>query len=183
MAYRNGTYIAFHANGTNYPIDSDIKYYNLIKAWNDNKSDDFEFINSHEKTAAVRDSSKKETLARSLRARLDNSKNMILIIGETTKSDEDWIPYEISYAIDSCKIPIIAAYLGYLNIQAPAQLANLWPIALRTRIETGRANVLHVPFKKLPIMNAINRFNHNNLPNGQGYGLYSLDAYRAWGLA
>ena len=41
MAYRNGTYIAFHANGTNVPIDSDIKYYNLMKAWTAKKDDDF----------------------------------------------------------------------------------------------------------------------------------------------
>ena len=41
MAYRNGTYIAFHANGTNIPVESDIKYYNLIKAWTAKKDDDF----------------------------------------------------------------------------------------------------------------------------------------------
>jgi len=37
-------------------------YYNLLKAWTAKKDDDFSMINSHEKTAAVRDSSLRETL-------------------------------------------------------------------------------------------------------------------------
>jgi len=46
MAYRNGTYVAFHANGTAVPVDSDIKYYNLMKAWTEKGDDDFTMINS-----------------------------------------------------------------------------------------------------------------------------------------
>ena len=33
MAYRNGTYVAFHAGGVTDPTKSDIKYYNLLKSW------------------------------------------------------------------------------------------------------------------------------------------------------
>ena len=39
MAYRSGTYIAFHTQGTNIPTESDIKYYNLIKAWTAKSND------------------------------------------------------------------------------------------------------------------------------------------------
>ncbi len=49
MAYRNGTYVAFHAAGTNQPGKSDIDYYNLLKAWTAKTDDDFTMINSHEK--------------------------------------------------------------------------------------------------------------------------------------
>lgn len=181
MAYRNGTYIAFHANGTNYPIDSDIKYYNLIKAWLGKDDDSFTMINSHEKTSAVRDSSKRETLARSLRERLNNSKNMVLILGQTTKNDTDWVPFEISYAVDTCKIPIIVAYIGYERISAPNELSSMWPQALSERIRNGKVSAIHVPFKKAPLQHAINNFNHNNLPGGS-LGIYSNDAYKEWGL-
>jgi len=84
MAYRNGTYIAFHAEGTNVPVDTDMKYYNLLKAWTAKGDDDFSMINSHEKTAAVRDSSERRTLRDRLVTRLRNSKHLLLIIGETT---------------------------------------------------------------------------------------------------
>ena len=73
MSYRNGTYIAFHANNSKEPTESDIKYYNLLKAWNVRPDREFQFVNSHEKTAAVRDSSMRLTLEHSLKSRLQNS--------------------------------------------------------------------------------------------------------------
>ena len=82
MAYRSGTYIAFHADGNNIPGGkSDIDYYTLLCAWNANKNHDFKIVNSHEKASAARDSSRKSTLRSSLIYRLRNSKNMILIVG------------------------------------------------------------------------------------------------------
>lgn len=181
MAYRNGTYVAFHANGTDIPTDSDIKYYNLMKAWTEKTDDDFSMINSHDKASSVRDSSKKATLRASLQERLRNSKNMVLIIGETTRYDTDWVPFEIEQAVDAYEIPIIAAYTGYESILAPGQLSGLWPSALATRIKNKTAHVIHVPFKKEPLKAAIEQFSHNSLPSGP-LTYYVRDAYVRWGL-
>ncbi|WP_314791442.1 TIR domain-containing protein [Aggregatibacter aphrophilus] len=74
MAYRNGTYIAFDGQGTTSPDESDIKYFNLLKAWK-KSGQDFKFSDSHKKTYQVRDSSYRETLKRRLRERLNESKN------------------------------------------------------------------------------------------------------------
>ena len=41
MAYRNGTYIAFHAGGTNDPTASDIKNYRILKAWHEHDNIEF----------------------------------------------------------------------------------------------------------------------------------------------
>jgi hypothetical protein len=182
MAYRNGTYVAFHANGTKEPTESDIKYYNLLRAWHVREESCFEFINSHEKTAAVRDSSKRATLEKALRARLFNSKNMILIIGQTTREDTDWVPFEISYAVDECGIPIIAAYPHYKKINAPHLLSHLWPNALTTRINDRTAHVIHVPFAEKPLAAAVGQFDHDHFPNGVGLGVYSDSAYQSWGI-
>lgn len=181
MAYRNGTYIAFHANNTTEPTESDIKYYNLLKAWKVRSDDDFSFINSHDKTSAVRDTSKRETLKRSLKTRLKNSKNMILIIGETTKEDTDWVPFEIRYAVDECKIPLIAAYSGYKSILKPSKFSYLWPKALQVRINNKTAFVLHIPFKKEPLKDAVSTFTHSNLPKG-ALTHYTRQKYIDWGL-
>src|SRR4051812_31948637 len=105
---RTGTYIAFHANGQTEPTESDMKYFNLLKAWKVRFDDDFSFVDSHEKTSAIRDGSKRATIQLHLTARLLASKNMILIVGKTTREDTDWVPYEIRYAIDECALPIIA---------------------------------------------------------------------------
>jgi len=182
MAYRNGTYVAFHANGTDVPTDSDIKYYNLMKAWTGKTDDDFTMINSHDKASAVRDSSIEKTLRASLQQRLRNSKNMVLVIGDTTRLDKDWVPFEIEQAIDCYKIPIIAAYTGYELVTVASELVTLWPSALKERIDDKSARVIHIPFKKKPIEAAISAYNHDNLPEGSLI-YYTMDTYRRWGIA
>jgi MTH538 TIR-like domain (DUF1863) len=185
MAYRNGTYVAFHADGTNLPGQSDMSYYNLLKAWTAKSDDDFTMINSHDKASAVRDTSKHETLRRSLRERLANSKNMVLVIGETTRNDTDWVPYEIELAVDKYEIPIIAAYTAKVcdgPIRNPKALSGYWPNALATRINNDTAHVIHVPFKKLVIADAISQFSHNHFPKHFGLGYYSDDAYKSFGI-
>ncbi|WKV52158.1 TIR domain-containing protein [Dickeya fangzhongdai] len=186
MAYRNGTYVAFHANGTNIPGESDISYYNLLKAWSGKGDDSFAFINSHDKVSAVRDSSKAETLRRSLNERLKNSRNMLLIIGDTTKDDDDWVPFEITKAVDSYKLPLIIAYTKkVINggiIRNPNALSNYWPQVLKEKIEASSVNAIHIPFLKNIINDAIGQFNHNNPPPGKGLGIYSDDAYRSFGF-
>lgn len=184
MAYRNGTYVAFHANGTNIPGgNSDIDYYNLLKAWSAKTDDEFTMCNSHEKTGAVRDTSSKERLRTVLLERLRNSRNMLLVIGSTTKIDDDWIPFEISHAVDKFKIPIIAAYT---NISTPIRNPSLqkarWPAALAVRINNGTASVIHMPFKKAALLDAIGQFSHNKMPVGKGLGIYNDDAYRNFGI-
>ena len=183
MAYRNGTYIAFHAEGSTDPTASDIRYYRMLKAWHENDNVDFRFVNSHEKVAAVRDSSQAATIKRSLRERLNSSKNMVLIVGQRTRFDTDFVPYEIAYAVDTCAIPIIATYPGRGAIHDASALATLWPEALRSRIVSKAASVIHIPFNRTVIDTAINQFSHSNLPNGHGLGVYDTAAYRGWNIA
>lgn len=182
MAYRNGTYVAFHAAGTADPTASDIKYYNLMRAWKELAHTEFSFINSHEKAAAVRDSSSKQRLRAVLAERLRNSRNMILILGKTTRFDNDWVPFEISYAVDTCKIPIIAAYPAYASIRHPETHVSEWPAALAERIHAKTAHVIHVPFKQTVLVDAIAQFDHNNYPHGNGLGRYTDEAYGQFGI-
>lgn len=183
MAYRNGTYVAFHAGGTSNPTESDIKYYNTLKMWNINQQIDFTFINSHDKTSAVRDSSKRETLKKSLVTRLRNSKHLLLILTNTTKEDTDWVPFEIKYAIDECNIPLILAYPDFDVIRNPSLLSHYWPKALKERIENGSVRAIHIPFKKAPILDAISQFYVQNQQYPiDGYGYYNDNAYKSWGL-
>jgi hypothetical protein len=185
MAYRNGTYVAFHADGNNLPGGkSDIDYYRLLCAWNANKHHDFQIINTHEKFSAVRDSSKKATLRAGLLERLRNSKNMLLIVGETTRDDKDWVPFEIEKAVDTYGIPIIVAYTVFDEaIWDPNAFAAYWPPTLSIRIRNGSASAIHIPFKQAPIYDAIEQFSHEKLPIGGGLGFYNAAAYKSWGIS
>lgn len=167
MAYRNGTYIAFHAEGKTDPTASDIKYYRMMKAWHEHDGVEFKFVNSHDKVDAVRDTSKRATIMQSLRERLDNSKNIVLIIGKTTKNDTDFVPYEIEYAADHCRIPFIIVYTKWQGILQPSIHKNEWPEALSRRLAARTINAIHLPFKRGLIDDAIGRYDLNSQPNGQ----------------
>jgi hypothetical protein len=182
MAYRNGTYIAFHAGGTSDPTQSDIKYFNIMKAWHEHDHVDFRFVNSHEKTYAVRDSSLRETLKGRLRERINNSRNLVLIVGPTTRLDIDWVPFELSYAVDKCNLPIVVSYTGYTAITRPLQLRGLWPTVLEDRIVRNAVRAIHIPFKKEAIMDAIGQFSHDRQP-ATALNYYTLEAHRAFGIA
>jgi hypothetical protein len=182
MVYRNGTYIAFHAEGKTDPTASDIKYYRMLKAWHENDDIEFKFVNSHDKVAAVRDTSTAQTIMRSLRERMKISKNMILIIGETTRKDTDFVPYEIEYAVDTCGLPIICAYTGYSSILNPKSHRAEWPPALTKRIDSKTVLAIHIPFKKKVIDTAIRQFHLTNLPSGP-LSYYSKTAQQGLGVA
>lgn len=76
---RTGTYVVFDGLGEIDPSKSDFRYYATLQAWAANKNIDFSFVNSHEKTYAVRDSSQRSTLYARIRQRLGASKNMVII--------------------------------------------------------------------------------------------------------
>ena len=78
---------------------------------------------------------------------MNNSKHLLLIIGATTKNDTDWIPFEIRYAVETCKIPIIVVYTGYNTIMDPSALSSLWPYEL-AKYKNQQVGIIHLPFKK-----------------------------------
>lgn len=172
----------FAANGESDPTLSDMKYYRILQAWHEHDDHDFTITNSHDKASAVRDTSKKETLRRSLIQRLNHSKNALLIVGPTTRFDTDWVPFEIEYALDTCKIPIIVAYPGageyVLNVST---LRALWPQSLATRIDNETARTVHVPFKQKPIKRAISEWGVSNIPSWP-ITVIKRELYVDWGV-
>jgi hypothetical protein len=95
--------------------------------------------------------------------------------------DTDWIPFEIAYAVDTCRLPIIAAYPDYNKITAPAALWPLWPSALKQRIDAGFARVIHVPFKQALLRDAMLKFGPDTQPPN-GVWFYSVEAHRQAGI-
>lgn len=177
MAYRTGTYVAFDALGETDPTKSDFLYYSIIKAWSAGRNIDFRYVNSHDKTYAVRDDSLRSTLMARIRARLLVSKNCLVILSRRTRKSGSMLSYEVQKAVDYYGIPLIVTYTGYDQIMAPQQLSNRWPTALETRIKNRAAKAIHIPFKKGAILDAINQFTvqKENLSGSLHY--YSKEAH------
>lgn len=181
MAYRNGTYIAFDGLGQTNPILSDFKYYGNIQAWAANKNIDFKYVDSHDKTCAVKDSSLRTTLEDRIRERLSNSKNMIVILSSDTRKTGSYLSYEIEKAVDYYEIPLIIAYVDYRVVANPSQLSEYWPDVLSSRVENGTAKAIHIPFVKDAILNSIGQFNISNMP-ATAKNYYSKEAHQAFGV-
>ncbi|MFC4348849.1 TIR domain-containing protein [Kordiimonas lipolytica] len=181
MAYRNGTYIAFDGLGQTDPSKSDFRYYSTIQAWSSKKHIEFKFVNSHEKTYAVRDSSQRSTLESRIRERLAKSKNCLVILSDKTRSSGSMLSYEIEQAVDRYELPLIITYPGFNIVSKPILLKNRWPEALTERVHQETAYAIHIPFKKGAILDSISQFTvHANALTGP-LNFYSAKAHSELG--
>lgn len=162
MANRTGTYIAFDGLGKINPTESDFKYYATMQAWSAGKNIDFKFVNSHDKTAAVRDTSLRSTLESRIRERLAVSKNCIVILSDQTRKTGSMLSYEIEKAVDFYKIPLICVYTGQSIMTTPSNFSSRWPNVLKERIDNGSAKAIHIPYKKDILLSALSQFSVNN---------------------
>jgi hypothetical protein len=103
MAYKNKTYVAFDA-------DTDMIYYNLMKAWKQNDNTDFNFYNAHD-IKSNPNKEGEEGIKRDLQERFRNSKMFILLVGDNTKHLYKYVRWEIEQAILR-EIPIIVVNLN-----------------------------------------------------------------------
>ncbi|MEQ9886701.1 TIR domain-containing protein [Pectobacterium zantedeschiae] len=180
MAYRNGNYIAFDGLGETDPTKSDFRYYASIQAWAAGKGHDFKYVDSHDKTFAVRDSSLRATLEARIRDRLAASKNIVIILSDKTRQTGSMLSYEIEKAVDTYELPLICAYTDLNQMLVPSAWSNRWPLALKDRIENGSARAIHIPFKKLALLDALTHTVHSHsLESGLHY--YSPEAHLEFG--
>jgi hypothetical protein len=106
MSYRNKTYIIFDA-------DNDIAQYRMMTAWRANEKIDFDFHNAHELNNLTANASE-EQIKRKLRERLVNTKQAIVLVGNSTKNLHKYVRWEIEVAIDM-DLPIVAVNLDKTN--------------------------------------------------------------------
>jgi len=169
MAYRNKTYVAFDG-------DSDIRYYNLMKAWKQSDNTDFNFYDAHDINTAL-DTSTEETIKRRLRERMENSKVFVLLVGNNTKKlRKPYVRYEIDHAISYYKIPIIVVNLNGLK----GCDANLCPPAARDALS------IHIPFGQKILQYALENWtseHYTHVSKGEGGAYHYNDSvYSSLGL-
>ena len=168
MSYRNGNYCAFYVsepfNENNLGANStkDFVTYNLLRAWKGEDSD-FPFNDSHNKNYNVRDGSDWEkTLKPRLHDRINNSKNIILILSSITKNSRA-LREEIDFGINTNELPVIVIYPEFTeksdissNGDIKGQIKDLWDKLPIFRDSMFNVPTIHVPYKKELIKNALN---------------------------
>lgn len=106
MAYRNKTYVAFASD--------DIHCYQMMEAWRDNQHIEFDFIDAHDLNVAL-DTSRPDTIRRRLRERLAHTKQVVILVSNTTRPksarSSSFLYYEVE-TIDRLDLPIVFANLN-----------------------------------------------------------------------
>jgi len=138
MAYANKTYICFDA-------DTDIHYYRLMTAWKEHEHIAFNFQNAHE-INNLRDGSSEDTIKRKLRERLQNTKVLVVLIGQNTRNLYKYVRWEIEYALEN-DIPIIA-----VNLNGSRRKDNLCPPILNGDL------AVFIPFGQKILDHALNNW-------------------------
>ncbi|MHA1279470.1 MAG: TIR domain-containing protein [Candidatus Helarchaeota archaeon] len=160
MSYRNKTYVCFDA-------DNDMHWYTLMLAWKENEQIAFNFHNAHE-INNLRDGSPEETIKRKLRERLQNTKVLVVLIGDHTKNLFKYVRWEIEYAIEK-DIPIIG-----VNLNKKKRRDNdLCPPLLKDEL------AIHIPYGQKIMDHALNNWpeSHRKYRNdGKTGPYYYLDS-------
>lgn len=166
MAYRNKVYIAFDG-------DEDMTAYEQLQTWSDDENIDFDLNNAHDLKSS-RDSSSEETIKRSLRERMNNSKTFVLLVGEKTKNLYKFVRWEIETAI-KLGLPIIV-----VNLNGNRQVDQLLPPILRNQLliaTTFQAKILNHALNNWPESDKTYRKNNEN-----GHYHYKDSLYQYFGL-
>jgi Thoeris protein ThsB, TIR-like domain len=105
MTYRNKTFVSF--------ASEDIRSYRLMQAWRANENIEFNFHDAHDLNTAL-DASQPQTIRRRLRERLANTKQVVLLIGDTTRSVAGRPTRFLYYEVEIMKkldLPVVFANL------------------------------------------------------------------------
>jgi hypothetical protein len=112
--------------------ESDMKYYNLLKAWKNNSRVEFDFTNVHDLIPipqAILDRDDEPKIKEYLEKRLAISEEFILIVGEHTANLYKYVRWEIERAVVR-NIPIIV-----VNINGKEEIDQKYcPAILRDKL-------------------------------------------------
>lgn len=143
MPYRNKTYVCFDG-------DNDMAYYRLMTAWKANDNFTFNFHNAHDLNTA-RDSSQEESIKRQLRERFQNSKLLVVLIGERTRLLRKFVQWEMEVAL-RLDLPIVG-----VNLDGSRQSTDLCPSTIREEL------AIYIPFQQKIMQHAMDNWPDNHL--------------------
>lgn len=167
MGYRNKTYVIFDG-------DQDMWAYTYMKGWKANQNIDFNFHDAHDIFPLTGRAVNENYIKGKLRERFKTAKQVIVIIGDSTKNLHRYVRWEIEVAL-SLNLPIIAVNLNNLRQQDRQRV----PPILRDEYS------VHIAFRAKIIKYALDNFpsEFNNRKRGEkGSRYYSDKIYKDLGL-
>lgn len=153
--------------------DNDKWAYGRMKGWSALPNIPFTFENAHDLDTMSARAQGEAYVKRHLKARMQQSTTVIVIIGESTKNLYKFVRWELELALE-LDLPIIAVNLNGSRVQDA-----LCPPIIRDKC------VVHVPFKLAPIKHALTYWPaefHGMYTDERAGGArhYSDEKYKEW---
>jgi hypothetical protein len=170
MAYRDPTYVIFDG-------DKDQCAYRYMRGWKALENVDFDFRDAHDLTTMTSGAANEAYVKSQLRDRMSKARQVILLLGESTKYLRKFVAWEIDLAKEK-DLPIIVVNLktGQRRLDA-----DLCPASLRYQC------AVHVEFRMKIIQHALDSFpsryrSFSSHTKAEGGRYYSDDVYKSLGL-
>lgn len=140
MSYRNKTYVIFDG-------EKDMWAFAYMKGWKNNQHIDFNFYDAHDIKPLTNRASNEDYIKRRLKERMQNTKQVIVLVGESTRYLYKYVRWEIELAL-ALDVPIIVVNLNKMrNIDD-----NLCPPILKNK------NALHISFNMEIVKYSLDEF-------------------------
>ena len=104
MGYRNKTYVIFDG-------DNDMWAYARMKGWKSLKNMDFDFYDAHDLKPLTRQASNESYIKQRLLERIKNTKQVIVLVGDSTKNLYRYVRWEIEQC-QKLGLPIVVVNLN-----------------------------------------------------------------------
>ena len=166
MSYRNKTYVIFDG-------DKDMWAYAYMKGWNTHQHMDFSFFDAHD-IRPLTDRATEETVRTRLRERLVNTKQALVLVGESTQHLFRFVRWELEMCL-KLNVPMVV-----VNLNGNRRMDQIrCPPILKGEY------VAHVDFKMTIIKYALDQFPaeySNRQSNSGGDRFYNESVYQKLGL-
>lgn len=165
------------STGATYVIfdgDKDRYAYAFLKGWKVNDRVEFDFRDAHDIGNMTGRAQDEAYVKSELRKRMQASKQVVVLVGDSTKNLRKFVGWEIDLAVE-LGLPIIV-----VNLNGKRQMdSDLCPVPLRT------GYVVHVAYKRAIIKHALDNFpgefaRRNSSDTGSRY--YGDETYQKLGI-
>lgn len=157
----NKTYVAYDALGVLDHVNSNLRIFQQLQAWQRMHPDRFQFLNIDEiYFSSEHDDLIDSTLKTRLLSVMAKADNLLVIISPFTNVESPTLNWQISRAVNRFHLPVIIAYVGkeQLNDNSVEDSWHRLPNKIRKYIGRDSARMCHIPLTQDKLERALGSF-------------------------
>ena len=157
----NKTYVAYDADGVLDHINSNLRTFHQLHAWQRMYPDRFHFLNMEEiNFSSEHDDLVDSTVKTMLLGIMAKADNLLVLVSKITNVESPILNWQISQAVNRFHLPVIIAYVGKQHLDDNAVEDN-WsrlPNKIRKYIGRDSARMAHIPLTQDKLERALGTF-------------------------